>query len=199
MPKPPKSAQPLVDAGLRCPNCRGRLKATTGGIECKCGISRDFETGVLDLSLPRREAQESLAGKAEAIITVLGLSDTRDVRRAVELALGRVPRTGNLFFDAEEEIFLDRFGRENFQPSVVLGPVYPPARVRIGSPFVVALRVKNDGASRSVRRPPRPLLLAIIGWTETAKFGVRGCPIVAPRKTTGRPRSHRLSGHPSLA
>lgn len=146
MHKSSNLAEPLVNAGLRCPGCRARPRAAADGIKCQCGLSRDFEAGAIDLTLPSPRTQRSLAGNAADVMAALGMPDTEDGRRAVERALGPVPRTGNLFFDMEEEILLDRFGLENYQPQVALGPAYPSSRVRIGSPFAVALRVKNVGA-----------------------------------------------------
>ena len=135
----------LTDRGLTCPACRQRLDATSSGVSCACGLARQWDHGALDLTLPDNAPPATHSGWAEDVMAALGMPESPDTLRAIQAALGPVSRTGNGFFDAEEDILLERFNRTNFRPRGHVGPIYAPAEVEIGRPFICSVRVTNDG------------------------------------------------------
>ncbi|MCU9956462.1 class I SAM-dependent methyltransferase [Burkholderia sp. BKH01] len=143
-----KSMQ-LASEVFACPECAGRLLPQTDRIVCSaCDWQTHKHAGVVDI-LPRaRESKWNHVDVSEcerALIANLGLPGGGDDLLAIRAALEPVSPIGNPFFDAEENLFLDRFNISNFYPKVTLGPLYLPDAAGLGEFFHGAIRIINNG------------------------------------------------------
>ncbi|MEM9392589.1 MAG: class I SAM-dependent methyltransferase [Pseudomonadota bacterium] len=92
-------------------------------------------------SAPRAEPLREAA--VRAVAEKLSVDGDSSAQALIERVLAPVKSVGNSFFDAEEELFLERFAITNFEPLVQVEQLYPPASARRGTVFHVAVRIKN--------------------------------------------------------
>lgn len=163
-PAPKAAFDRLIGAAvLACPHCGGGLRRTPAGAVCAAGHEAAFTHGVLDLYAPERHAEEPAARpEAEAEVAAafaeqLGL-DAADVLAAN--LLEPLPKTGNVHFDAEEDLFVERFGFANVRPKLEILKVYGGRRMAASDVHAVAVRVRNAGLFPISSLGGRPLLLA---------------------------------------
>jgi len=129
-----------------------------------CNWVAKLECGVIDLLPPRPPARESFQRDMEScirgIMASLGMPPSDSNKAAISSALAPVIPTGYPFFDAEEELFIDRFAIRNFESKLELGPLYLPTVAKIGSVFHCAVRVRNRGAFDLSSAGAQPVLLS---------------------------------------
>jgi hypothetical protein len=140
----------LVDL-FCCPECgTSRLRFLEDTLTCEaCGWETRRSMGVIDILKQRRssgEAQLDAAEQERALLAALGLAGDEDDMRAIRSALEPLQPIGHGFFDAEENLFLERFCIENFEPKPILGPVYLPRVAKVNSVFNGSVRIRNGGA-----------------------------------------------------
>jgi SAM-dependent methyltransferase len=115
-------------------------------LKCTCGLIASATSDVIDLAVSATNSFEiPIDHAAKGIISSLRLPETSKPFIS-ELLTTRPDTRTRSFFDAEEELLLDRFNQTNFEPRLQLGPAYSASTVSRSLPFSVALRVKNLGA-----------------------------------------------------
>jgi SAM-dependent methyltransferase len=198
---------------FRCPACRSnRITFEETGLSCsECDWQAKFEYGVIDMLPPLGTAQKDSFQKdiecsIRGVVAALGMLDTDLNRAGVASAFAPVTPTRHPFFDAEEELFIERFGISNFEAKLKLGPLYLPSSVKMGAVFHGAVRVRNVGAFNISSTGEKPLWLSY-HWLENGKVvefeGVRSAfPVdLAPGREVTTPieiRAPQKSGNYEL-
>lgn len=165
----PTVTSPVVDRLIekeifRCGACHAPLRrAADGSLVCDTGHDYPPKHGVLDLyarcdaspgDAPRDAAQD-------AVISALAdrLALARDDLLAAEL-FEPLEKTGNGFFDAEENIFLDRFEFANVAPRLTVRKVYSSGKMQAGETHWLAVRVENASPFVISSSGAKPVLLS---------------------------------------
>ena len=155
-------------AAIVCPSCGepNQLDADDCGLTCAhCGWKAGCGDGVVDL-LARAPAgaaapQESQTAEiVDALIAKMNLQSHPGVRDGLMHVLSPVKETGDLFLDAEEALFVDRFEIKNVNIRLTLGPLYSAKSVGVGENFYVAARIRNDGPFPLSSKGVNPFLLS---------------------------------------
>jgi SAM-dependent methyltransferase len=145
-------------------------RAEDGRLFCEGGHELEFEHGVLDMyrAPPAEPVCEVETGKEEAIVSALAerLGLRAEEIRAAKLFEPLAP-TGNAFFDAEEEIFFDRFAFSNIHPRLTVRNIHATGQMQAGSRHWLAVRVRNDGPFTITSGGERPVLLSY-HWLDSA-------------------------------
>lgn len=153
---------------LTCPACRAPLTGAGAGARCPAGHAVAARHGVVDLYIPGvRPEPAPLADAAPKIAAAfagqLGL-DPADVLAAN--LLEPLPPTGDPFLDAEEQLFVERFGFANVLPKIEFLKIYGGRRMRAGETHWLALRIRNGGLFPVSSLGDRPLVLSY-HWLRT--------------------------------
>jgi SAM-dependent methyltransferase len=144
----------LLETVLRCPSCArsGTLQYTADAVHCRaCRAAFPDVGGVLDLLAPRppRPVPSAIetngANVAHALIEKLGLSGQDAMAERFRRVTEPLAPIGEPFFDAEEELFLERWQIFNTAVSIHLGPVYHAPAMAAGGETWVAVRIANYG------------------------------------------------------
>ncbi len=149
---------------LRCPECGSPLGCAGDAVfRCEFGHETTPRHGVLDLYAPPPAHGSCKADESAHASVVSALSDrlglTSSALESVQL-FEPLPPTGNAFFDAEENIFLDRFAFSNALPRLKLQRVYSNGRMQAGVVNWLAVRVKNDSPFPIASTGANPVLLS---------------------------------------
>jgi ubiquinone/menaquinone biosynthesis C-methylase UbiE len=140
----------LISRGiLTCSLCRTPLRhAGDGSFVCENAHPVALKHGVLDLyvrPLPDGGPLSADHDRGPAILSALserlGLN-YEDLLSAN--ILEPLPSTGNVFFDAEEEVFVDRFAFSNIKPRLKIEKVYTTGKMQAGATCWLAVRIRNN-------------------------------------------------------
>ncbi|MFC7738554.1 class I SAM-dependent methyltransferase [Roseomonas sp. GCM10028921] len=96
----------------------------------------------------------------EVLLGRLGLADTAAARARFEVVVHPVRSTGESFFDAEEELFLERWGITNEAVHTRIGPVYLAGRHAPDSEAWLAVRIANRGPFALCSQGTNPFALS---------------------------------------
>lgn len=175
----------LFDRGiLRCGACRSLLRRAEGGsLVCDGGHDYAPQHGVLDL-YARQDAGRDARADDEGDAAIAALAERLDLRPE-DLRAARIfeplEKTGNSFFDAEEDLFLDRFAFSNVQPRLKVRKVYSTGKMQAGGTHWLAVRVENVSPFVIASSGPEPVLLSY-HW-----YGADGSTLVFDGRRTALP------------